>query len=147
MILLLGAGIYMFFAQSAPNGLSADLKQQITGFTAYYPSKQSLPAGYALQAESAKFQSDTLLFSVAIPGGGTMHISEQPLPEEFLRTQNFLGKDTVSTPLGPAAISYIGERTSAFLITKDRSTLIIASTNDPVDKDQVRAVLAGLRKQ
>lgn len=123
------------------------ITQNITEFTAYYPEVNDLPGGYTIENSSVKLEEETFLFTVTIPGGAKINISEQALPEEFQKTQQFLGDDKIDTSIGSATITYVEGRTSAFLISKDRKTLVIANSNEAVDKSNIRAVLNSLQQQ
>ncbi|MEK7594897.1 MAG: hypothetical protein AAB436_04650 [Patescibacteria group bacterium] len=147
LLVLVSGGLYLQ-SSSKQKGLPKEVVAHISGFQPYYfSSDQKLPNGLAIDTEQTRYEQGTLFLTIKSADGKTINVSQQPVPEEFsAKAGSFIGKDSFDTPVGKASLSYIDGRTSAFLITKDKQTLIILNSNQAVSTDTLRIILSSLSK-
>lgn len=146
IVLVSATSGFVVYKKSQENTLPSEVRGQITGFQPYYlPKKYTLPNDFEIDKESVRYEQNTLFFSLKSPSGQIVTISQQAVPQEFSAAGgSFIGKDSIDTKNGKVTISYIDERTSAFLITKDQKTLIILNSNQAIETDIIRGIISSL---
>ncbi|MEK7600330.1 MAG: hypothetical protein AAB462_04830 [Patescibacteria group bacterium] len=146
-VFIVGGGIY-WQSLPKPTGLPKEVVAHISGFQPYYFSSDlKLPEGLAIDEEQTRYEQGTLFLTIKSDDGKTINVSQQPVPDEFsAKAGSFIGKDSIDTSIGKASVSYVGGRTSAFLITKNRDNLIILNSNQAVSSDTLRAIMSSLAK-
>lgn len=155
--LLIGFGIFLvllvvvatttlIYKRSQGNTLPKDVKSQVSGFQPYYFSKnEQLPSGLKIDRSSIRYELGTLFFKLSTPDGKSVTVSQQSVPKEFsAEGGSFIGKESVDTKNGKATISYVEGRTSAFMITNDRKTMVILNSNQAIETDTIRSILSSL---
>lgn len=145
-VLVCGIIFSFFYSKSQRPTFPKEVKSQITGFQPYYiQGKEQLPAGFKTDKNTVRYEVGTLLFTLTSPDGKSVTISQQPVPKEFsAEGGNFVGKESIDTKNGKATISYVQGRTSAFMITNDRKTMIILNSNQSLETDTIRSILSNL---
>jgi hypothetical protein len=121
--------------------LPREVIDQATGLTIYYPDP--LPGSFKLETGSVQYSRGILSYRLADSKHQMVTITVQSVPSD-LSNSTIQGKESVPTSYGTATISQVEGRTSGYLITKDKRTLIILNANDQIDsaafKDVVRAL-------
>ena len=145
-LLLVVASTTLIYKRSQSNALPKDVKSQVSGFQPYYFSKSGqLPTGLKIDRSSIRYELGTLFFTLTSPDGKSITVSQQAVPKEFsAEGGNFIGKESVDTKNGKATISYVQGRTSAFMITNDRKTMVILNSNQAIETDIIRSILSEL---
>lgn len=146
MILIIGVTGLLIYKKSQANTLPQEVKSQVSGFQPYYFSQnEQLPSGFKIDRSSIRYELGTLFFTLTSSDGKSITISQQPVPKEFsAEGGNFIGKESIDTKNGKATISYVQGRTSAFMITNDRKTMVILNSNQAIETDTIRSILSNL---
>lgn len=145
-LLILSITGLLIYKKSQENVLPKEVKSQVSGFQPYYFSKkEQLPSGFKIDSSSIRYELGTLFFTLTSPEGKSITISQQSVPPEFsAEGGSFVGKESIDTKNGKATISYVQGRTSAFMITADRKTMVILNSNQAIETDAIRSILSSL---
>jgi len=147
-LVISAAAIGLFVAQkghSNPDALPNSVVSQITEFTTYYFTNNSLPDGLHLKPGSTSYSGGVLVFSLVTSRDETIGITEQALPAEFTNSK-LQGQDSIETANGKATITSLnGGRTTGSLVTKD-GTFILLNTQSPVELSTIKDILRGFTK-
>lgn len=146
VFLLIGGGVALFLDSKAQETtLPKEVTNQISTFQPYLADNDTLPSGYDIEKDSIRYEAGTLFFNLRAKDKSVV-VSIQPIPDEFKNTENFIGKESIDTKNGKAAITFVGGRTSAFMITKDKDAFVILNSNQSISTDDVRLILNSLFK-
>lgn len=133
-VLAVGGGAYWLLANRHTSPLPREIVAQ-ANFPVYFPSP--VPTGYALKADSAGGDSDTVYYTLrSATNGHTITVTMQAIPSGF-DAAKIIGSSPIPTTITPTGTLYnlsIGGSTK-YMLVSDETLFFITSAKAIATKD------------
>ncbi len=144
-LLLLGTGGFLAWQSlSSEPLLPPEITQKITGFTPYFYERR-VPGGYTVDQSRVLYDGQVLMIPLTKAGVPSIILTEQQLPQNLPDENVQQNGESVTVTTGKATINNVEGRLVGTLLARQHRTLILLSSPNDTNKDDLKMLLQKLR--